>query len=139
MTQSVMMPDGWRALKIDGFMGHIGPLLKSTDETSRNPYGLQMREAHMNAIGFVHGGVVTGFLDQVLALEAWNAVGRQPTVTVQMDTRFVRSARAGDFLEARADIRHETRSMIFVDADVYCGEDLVACANAVMKIVKEPG
>ncbi len=137
MDKHTEIPDGWRALKIDGFMDLVGPLLKSTDSGTSNQFALQMRDEHLNAIGLVHGGVVTGFLDQALALATWEAIGRKPAVTVQMDTRFMNAAKSGDFLRVQASISHETRSMVFAQAHVSCDDKLIASANAVMKILKK--
>lgn len=120
-------------------MGQIGPLLRSTSIEDRNTYGLQTNVGHQNHIGLVHGGVLTSLLDQVIAIVAWNAADRQPTVTVQMDTRFLGAARAGDFLETRAAIRHSTRSLIFVDANITSTNGPVATASAIMKISSQAG
>jgi acyl-coenzyme A thioesterase PaaI-like protein len=57
-------------------------------------------------------------------------------VPVQMKTRFVAAAPAGDLIEAAARVRHKTRSLIFPDADVMRGEELIATASAIMKIAK---
>lgn len=139
MNTSNIALDGWRDLKIDGFMNHIGPLLRSMLPNEKNTYGLQTQEQHKNHIGLVHGGVLTSLLDQAIAITAWNVADRQPTVTVQMDTRFLGAAKAGDFLEVRAKIRQATRSFIFVDADITCGDKAIASASAVMKISTKSG
>ena len=128
---------GWRALKIDGFTAVFGPVLRKTLADGKQRYGLQTGARHVNLIGLVHGGVITSFLDQVIALDAWTAADRAPVVTVQIDTRFLSAARQGDFLEAATKIRHRTGSMIFLDADVACGRDLVATATSIMKITKK--
>ncbi len=128
----------WRAAKLDGFMGLIGPIQTRRIDGTKH-YGLQTDARHRNGIGTVHGGVVTSLLDQVIALETWNAAGRQPTATVQMDTRFLGAARAGDFLEATATIRRMTGSLAFVDAQVSRGDDILATATAIMKILKQQG
>ena len=130
MTQLTEQTD-WKELKAGPFMDGIGPILKTRALDGSKIYGLRTDASHCNAIGSVHGGVVTGVLDQAIAIEAWNAANRQPTVTLQMDT----AARAGDLLEASATLRHATRSMLFVDADLHAGERLVATATAVMKII----
>lgn len=139
MTIPDKVPEGWKAVRIGGFMGKIGPLLRSTQIDEKNIYGLQTTDDHKNHIGLIHGGVLTSLLDQVVALVAWNAADRQPTVTVQMDTQFLGSARSGDFLKARANIRHSTRSLVFVDAEISCSDGLVACASAIMKISRNSG
>ncbi|GGE61662.1 PaaI family thioesterase [Actibacterium pelagium] len=129
--------NGWKALKAGPYMANIGPVLKAKALDGTTLYGLQTDKSHCNAIGTVHGGVMTSLLDQALAVEAWNLASRQPTVTLQMDTRFTNAAKAGDFLEASAVLRHATRSLLFVDADLHCGDRLVASATAVMKIVAQ--
>ncbi|MGO4854054.1 PaaI family thioesterase [Phaeovulum sp. W22_SRMD_FR3] len=126
-------------MKLDGFMAHIGPLMRRRDVSGAPEYGLQTDATHQNRIGCVHGGVIATLLDQVIAIEAWKAVGQQPVVTVQMDVRFIGAATAGDFLRARASLRHVARSLIFADAEIACGEVLVATATAVMKVSKNAG
>lgn len=128
---------GWKELKAGPYMAKIGPVLRTRALDGGNLYGLQTDSSHCNAIGTVHGGVLTSLLDQALAVEAWNAANRQPTVTLQMDTRFVDAAHAGDLLEASATLRRTTRSLLFVDADLHSGDRLVATATAVMKIVAQ--
>lgn len=139
MTQQDTNQTEWRDLKIDGFVGLIGPLLRSTRPEDKDTYGLQTHDRHKNHVGLVHGGVLTSLLDQVMAITAWKAVDRQPTVTVQMDTRFLGAAKAGDFLTTRALVRHATRSLIFVDADITCGDAVIASACAIMKTSKQIG
>lgn len=129
----------WKPVPIDGFMGLVGPLLRATRREAKNTYGLQTTEAHKNHIGLVHGGVLTGFLDQVLALVAWNAADRQPVVTVQMDTSFLGVAKPGDFLEARANLRHANRSLMFLSAEITNTAGPVASATAIMKISRKAG
>ena len=128
----------WRPLRIDGFMGLIGPL-HTRRHDGRKRYGLHTDARHGNAIGTVHGGVVASLLDQVIALEAWNAADRRPTATVQMDTRFLGAARPGDVLEASAAIRRTSRALVFVDAEATRGGDLLATATAIMKILNRQG
>lgn len=139
MTQSETAPAHWRVLEIDGFMGLVGPLLRSTRPDEQTRFGLQTNDAHKNPIGLIHGGVLTSLLDQVIAMAAWRAADRRPTVTVQLDTRFLAAAKVGDFLEARASVRQATRALMFMDAEVSCGDRQIASATAVMKISGNTG
>jgi len=126
--------DGWKPLNIDGFMELLGPLLRSTRPEDKNTYGFQTTDRHKNHIGLVHGGVLMSLLDQVLSIVAWNAADRQPTVTVQMDTKFMGAVRSGDFLEIRASIQHATRSLMFVDAAISSGHAPIASTSTIVKI-----
>jgi uncharacterized protein (TIGR00369 family) len=135
----VAIPSGWRTVRVDGFMAHIGPLLRSETRGERKVFALETTHLHSNHVGLVHGGVLTSLLDQALAIVAWDAADRQPIVTVQMETQFLAPARAGDFLQVRPRIRHATRSMVFAEADLTSGSRLIAVASAIMKISPTKG
>lgn len=139
MTTHDIASEEWREMKIDGFMALIGPLLRAKSAEYKHRYALQTNESHKNHLGIIHGGVLTSLLDQVIAITAWNAADRQPTVTVQMETRFLGVAHAGDFLTIQPSIRQATRSLVFVDANITCDDRLIASASAVMKISKTSG
>nr|WP_183487113.1 PaaI family thioesterase [Martelella radicis] len=120
-------------------MAGIGPLHARRRQDGGFTYALETGEAHANALGLVHGGVITGLVDQAIALVAWHAAGRAPVVTVQIDTRFAASAKPGARLEAKANVRHVAGSLVFLDAEVCEGERTVALATAVMKIARKGG
>lgn len=115
-------------------MATIGPLLAKRDEQGGFIYSLEAREEHTNAIGLVHGGVISSLLDQAISMAAWTAADRAPVVTLQLDTRFLRAAKPGALIEARATIRHRSGSMIFVDAEAVDDAQTLALATAIMKI-----
>lgn len=137
MTDQIQTPDGWKAVPMNGFISHLGPMLRSVE--TQGLFALQTDDRHENSIGLVHGGVLTSLLDQVMANTAWSACGKQPMVTIQMDTRFVGAAKAGDFLTSKATIRQATRSLVFVDADVDGPNGPVATATAIMKFISRSG
>lgn len=132
-------PEGWKPMRIGGFIGLAGPLLKETTSQEPPRFAFQTKDEHCNPLGLIHGGVLVTLLDQVIALAAVRAADNRPTVTVQLDTRFIGAARAGDLLIAHATIRKATRSLIFADAEVVTGETSLALATAVMKITAQPG
>ncbi len=138
MSKDKAIPEGWREAQVTGLMAAIGPLLSFKDAAGRR-FGLVTDSRHGNAVGRIHGGVVTSLLDQAMAHEAWRAAERQPTVTVQMETRFLAGAREGDFLEARAEVVRASRSMLFVEGTLWRGETCLAKASAVLKIVAGEG
>lgn len=128
---------GFKPLNTGGFMGEIGPLLSRRDGEGGFVYALETDARHVNGIGLIHGGVTGALLDQAIAMLAWEASERAPTVTVQMDTRFLEAARPGDFLEARARLAHRAGSMLFLDGELRAGGRPVAMATAVMKILRK--
>ena len=126
-----------KPLNAGAFMANIGPLLKKKDQDGDTFYALETTAQHANALGLVHGGVIASLLDQAIAMVAWTAAGRVPTVTVQLDTRFVSAAKPGVELQARANMRHRSTSMMFLDAEILDGNKVIALATAVMKISRK--
>lgn len=126
--------DQWREMRVAGFMSRLGQL-----QALRGPdgwrYGLLADDSHLNAVGVVHGGVITSLIDHTVALCAWEAAGRRPVVTVQCDTRFLAPARSGDFIEARAMLHHQGRSLIHLNAEICVAGRLIASGAAIMKRV----
>lgn len=122
----------WRPLKTPGLMQLIGPLLCRRDGGAWR-YGLATGSDHTNPAGLIHGGTLTALLDHALSLVAWNAVERQPVVTVQMNTTFLNAAQAGDFLEVDVVLRQRSGSVLFVDGHITSGGREIAAASAIMK------
>lgn len=125
----------WKEANIPGLMTTIGPLL-SSETHGRRLFGLRTDSRHINPQGAIHGGVLSGLLDQVIARETWTLVNRVPVVTVQMDTRFLASAMPGDFLTISAHVKQMTGSLAFVDGQITCKDKTVATASAVLKIIR---
>lgn len=122
----------WREHRPPGLMTTLGPLLSRGGAAGRC-FGLRLDERHLNPAGAAHGGTVAALLDQVLSTIAWEANGRNPCVTVQLNVSFVRAAQAGDTLEANGTITHQSGSLIFLDGTLRAGDALVATAQAIMK------
>jgi uncharacterized protein (TIGR00369 family) len=127
----------WRELKLGGLMGRIGPLLARRHGDSWR-YGLRTGDEHANPIGVIHGGTLMSLLDQTATLIALWLTGEKAMLTVQMDTRFLASAQVGELIEGEAHLRHRTRSMLFLDAQLSVAGRAVADASVIMKILPQP-
>lgn len=127
---------GWKELKVGGFMDRAGPLLARKKDGSWF-YGLQTDKSHINPAGIIHGGVTASLVDHAIAMVAWEATGRVPCATIQMDLRYLDSAKAGDRLEARVAIRRQAKSLLFLDADVTVSGRSIAAASAIMKPIRK--
>lgn len=114
-------------------MDEIGPLRSLRTEDDQYVFAFQTDDRHGNAVGLVHGGVIATLLDQTIATVAWHAADRAPTVTVQLETRYVAAVRPGALLQARARLRHRAGSMMFLDAEVTDETSVIALATAIMK------
>lgn len=123
---------GWSERVGQGFSAHVGPLW-TRREGDGWAYGLLTGEQHANRAGLVHGGLIATLMDQAVSAVAWEAVSRQPCVTVQLDTHYLAAARPGAFLEARAKVLKVTASLVFVSGEIQAAEAMVASGQSVLK------
>jgi uncharacterized protein (TIGR00369 family) len=91
---------------------------------------------HLNPAGLVHGGLLMSLMDHALSAIAWEAVGRRACVTVQMDTQFLRGARAGDFLLARGHVTRATSRLVFMSGTASVGDQQILAASALLKVLE---
>lgn len=132
-AQQALVAAGWKQRELPGFIHTAGPLWTRREESAW-AYGIQTGAAHANPAGLVHGGALGTLLDHAISAVAWEATGRRPCVTVQLDTQFLAAVKPGSFVEARARVSRATRSLVFMQGSLVCGGAEVATASAVMKI-----
>jgi uncharacterized protein (TIGR00369 family) len=140
VTASTPTPDnlqaqGWRSRALPGFVGLVGPLWTRKEEPDW-AYGILAGPEHMNPAGLVHGGLLMSLMDHALSAIAWEAVGRRACVTVQMDTKFLSSARKGSFLVARGRVTRATASMVFMNGMVSVENKEILVASALLKVLE---
>lgn len=123
---------GWKSRELPGFIGLVGPLW-TRRETETWAYGLHMQAKHLNPANRVHGGAIMTLMDHAISSVAWEACGRKPCVTVQMDSQFLGAAMEGQFLEVRVQLTHQTGSLCFARAEMIVGEQLLMSAQAILK------
>lgn len=133
-AHAALAADGWKPRTLPGFIGTAGPLW-TRREGDGWAYGVLTGAGHANPAGLVHGGVLSTLADHAVSTVAWEAVGRRPCVTVQLDTHFLAAIEPGRFVAARAQVLRATRSLVFVQATLQCDGTVVATATAVMKVV----
>ena len=95
-------PPGFAALPArGGFTERNGPWFEKVCADGRVLRGLRVLPRHLNALGIVHGGLLTAFLDAAMGAAAWRASGRR-CVTLSLNVAFLSHARPGDWIEAEA-------------------------------------
>jgi uncharacterized protein (TIGR00369 family) len=92
---------------------------------------------HVNPAGLVHGGLLATLMDHALSATAWEASGRLPCVTVQLDTQFIAAVQPGSFLVASSTITRQTASLIFMRGVLTVEARVVATGSAILKVVKK--
>ena len=90
-----------------------------------------------NPVGVVHGGWVASLFDVAMPLNA-----RQLTpeledhffLTISMTVDYLSGARLGDWLEMHARLLRKTKRMLFTDALLKVGDDLIARGSGVFRV-----
>lgn len=115
--------------------------------TSRNgPYyhrpfegGVQQaffaRKRHCNSVGIVHGGMLSAFMDGLLAFAAGRASGATP-VTVHLSIDFLDMGRTGDWVIGEARVVRLTRDLAFAEGSASVSDRPVVRASGVFKLMK---
>jgi uncharacterized protein (TIGR00369 family) len=84
---------------------------------------------HCNGVGIVHGGMLSAFMDGVLAGAVWKGAQRR-AVTIHLSIDFLHMARAGDWVFGEARLTRATRDVAFAEGRAYSGgRDLVRCSG----------
>jgi uncharacterized protein (TIGR00369 family) len=129
--------EGWKPLPAEDYPALIGPFWAKREpgEPRRWRYGFLAEKRHANIGGVVHGGMLMSFADDMLGMAVWEAAGRKPCTTVQLNTHFISPARIGDFVESRAEVMRATRTVVFVRGTLAVGDRTVVAADGVWKIL----
>ena len=125
--------DGWKPRALSGFVELVGPLWTRKEDEAWS-YGLLAVAKHTNAVGIVHGGVLTTLLDHALSAIAWEANERKPCVTVALDVHFLEAVRPGDLIVARGRVVRKTASLAFMHGSLAVDEREIATGSAVLRI-----
>ena len=133
MTQTI--PAGFEMLDDDGrCFDMIGPVYtKRETPDSDLIFGLPAERRHCNRRDVVQGGILVMLADHTLALACWRAADDSPCATISINTDFIGPARAGDWIEARAEVTKITRSLVFGSSQVFANDKLILSANGVWK------
>ena len=125
-------PEGFdRARGRGSFSNHIGPYYLRPDGAQAF-YALPR---HCNGIGLIHGGMLSAFLDGVLASVAARAVGATP-ITMHLSIDYLDMGRAGEWVLGEGAVTKATREIAFVEGRAHVGGRSLARATGVFKLMR---
>ncbi len=125
---------GWKPRMLPGFIETAGPLW-TRQEADGWAYGFLCEARHLNPANRVHGGALMTLLDHAISAVAWECSGRKACVTLQMDTQFFAAVEEGQFVEARAEVTHKTRNLLFMTGFLSVENQRVLKAQAILKVL----
>ena len=105
--------EGWKPVPAKDYPAMIGPFLARRAGDGWE-YAFLPEQRHLNLGGVVHGGMLMSFMDDVLGMTVWEAAGRRPVTTVQLNNHFIAPGRLGVLVTGRGEIMRVTKSVVFV-------------------------
>ena len=127
-------PDGFTPSADRGaFTSHIGPYFHRQVETGAEQAFYALKR-HCNGLGLIHGGMLSAFLDGLLASAAGRAARATP-ITIHLSIDFLDMGRAGDWVLGEARVSRGTPDVAFAEGRAHIlGRDL-ARATGVFKLM----
>ena len=93
---------------------------------------------HTNGIGLVHGGMLSAFMDGLLAMAVGHGTGKV-AVTIHLSIDFLHMARQGDWVLGEARMTRATKEIGFAEGRAHVrGVDVVR-ASGVFKLMARHG
>ena len=101
--------------------------------------GLWAGEAHVNARGFVHGGLIAALADNAMGLSCAVRLGLEGgLVTVNLNLDYLGTARQGQWLSFETEFVKTGGTLCFAQAFVRADGAECARANATFRVVGQP-
>src|SRR5262245_28654403 len=115
--------------------------LYSRLRSDRVDLAFEIREAHCNSRGFLHGGVLAALCDNFMGLSLGIVLNNPQAniVTVSLSLDYVGSAKIGELIVVEPRVLKAGSAIGFCDALAKSGEKVIARGNATFSIRIDPG
>jgi uncharacterized protein (TIGR00369 family) len=112
-----------------GFSTLNGPYFHRPGDGPLAEQAFYAQPRHANGVGLVHGGMLSAFMDGVLAGAVWRGT-EQRAVTIHLSIDFLHMARVGEWVMGEAKMTRATRDVAFAEGRAYVGgHDVVRCSG----------
>ena len=112
-----------------GFSTLNGPYFYRAGDGQMSEQAFFALKRHANGLGLVHGGMLSAFMDGVLASAVWLGAGKT-AVTIHLSIDFLHMARVGEWVMGEGRLTRATREVAFAEGRAYVGgHDVVRCSG----------
>ena len=128
-------PDGFvRSTERGPFTSHNGPFFhRVASRGAEQAFFAEPR--HCNGMGLIHGGMLSAFLDGLLAAAVALETGAVP-VTIQLSVNYLGMGRAGEWVLGEARVTRATKELAFVEGRAMARDRDLARAAGVFKLMR---
>jgi uncharacterized protein (TIGR00369 family) len=124
--------DGWETPSLNEFNNLIGPIWHRLAQ-GRYEFNLITEPRHCNKNLVMHGGFLVAFADHALGMAARLSNEIATIATVNLNCQMLDMCKAGARLYTKPKVLRATKSLIFMDGEIFADDRLVAAANGVFK------
>jgi uncharacterized protein (TIGR00369 family) len=116
------------------FSTRNGPYFYRPSEGATSEQAFFALERHANGLGLVHGGMLSAFMDGILAGAVWRGA-QKSAVTIHLSIDFLHMARVGEWVMGEGRMTRATRDVAFAEGRAYVGGRDVVRASGVFKLM----
>ena len=117
-----------------GFMSHNGGLEIQKINENNYSFSSVVKEIHLNAGKIVHGGYLSTIADSAMG-KAAHIVSNKRCVTINLDMKFISVALLNETLTGKVIIKKKTRSLVFINCEIFNSGGIVIIASGIWKIL----
>ena len=129
-------PEGYEPVFGRGaFTTHNGPYFNGPSDKERSRQAFFILNRHCNTVGILHGGMISAFLDGLLASAVARASGMTP-ITMHLSVDFLDMGRRGDWVFGEAWATKEARDVAFVEGVARVQERDIARVSGVFRLMR---
>jgi uncharacterized protein (TIGR00369 family) len=128
-------PEGYILAEGRGtFSTRNGPYFYRLSEGPTSQQAFFAQHRHSNGLGLVHGGMLSAFLDGVLAGAVWRGT-EKTAVTIHLSIDFLHMARVGEWVMGEARMTRATKEVAFAEGRAHVGGRDVVRASGIFKLM----
>jgi uncharacterized protein (TIGR00369 family) len=119
-----------------GFIKHIGGIEFKKISENNFEFQSKVQNFNLNSAGISHGGYIAAILDNGMGSAAHKVINDvKRCVTISLDIKFIGSSKENDILIGKVNITKKTKTLIFVKAELFQAENIIATASGIWKII----
>jgi acyl-coenzyme A thioesterase PaaI-like protein len=120
-----------------GFIKYIGGIKFKKISKNNFEFKSKVQKFNLNSSNISHGGYLASILDSGMGSAAHRIIDeRKRCVTISLDIKFIGTSKQNDILIGKVTTRKKTQSLIFVEANLFNSDQVIATASGIWKILK---
>jgi len=119
-----------------GFIKHIGGIQFKKISDNSFEFHTKVQSFNLNSKGISHGGYIASILDSGMGSAAHEVLEKNHRcVTISLDIKFISASKEGEVLIGKVKVTKKTKSLVFVNANIFEKKNPYRFALGIWKIV----